>query len=123
MLRSHDGVNDHCGRQIAFEKSQEIGNVSAPLKPDGPPVTVEARCVRLPAKFDDPASLALTLGRHTRSRAATGGLIEVKAAAVNPSDVKAAPGPRRYAEFPGTRGRDIGGIVIDGPVYTFGREV
>src|SRR5258707_747989 len=123
MLRSHDGVNDHCGRQIAFEKSQEIGNVSAPLKPDGPPVTVEARCVRLPAKFDDPASLALTIGRHTLSRAANEVLIEVKAAAVNPSDVKAATGLMAYAVFPRTPGRDYAGIVIDGPADTIGREV
>src|SRR5260370_42477244 len=102
MLRSHDGVNDHCGRQIAFEKSQVIGNVSAPLKPDGPAVTVEARCVRLSAKSDDPASLALTIGRHTLSRAANAMLIEVKAAAVNASDVTAATALMAYAEWRST---------------------
>jgi NADPH2:quinone reductase len=123
MMRSHHGVNDPCGRQIAFEQSQEIGNMSAPLKTDGPPVTVEARCVRLPARADDPASLALTIERHALSRAANEVLIEVKAAAVNPSDVKAATGMMPYAVFPRTPGRDYAGIVIDGPADTIGREV
>jgi NADPH2:quinone reductase len=105
------------------KKSQEIGNMSAPPKPDGPPVTVEARCVRLPAKADDPGSLALTIERHALSRAANEVLIEVKAAAVNPSDVKAATGLMSYAIFPRTPGRDYAGIVIDGPADAIGREV
>jgi NADPH:quinone reductase-like Zn-dependent oxidoreductase len=50
-------------------------------------------------------------------------LIEVKAAAVNPSDVKAATGLMAYAVFPRTPGRDYAGIVIDGPAGTIGREV
>jgi hypothetical protein len=122
MRRSHHGVNDPRGRQIALAKSQEIGNMSA-LKPDGPPVTVEARCVRLLAKADDPASLALTIERRPMSRAANEVLIEVKAAAVNPSDVKAASGSMAYAVFPRTPGRDYAGIVIDGPADAIGREV
>jgi len=64
MMRSHDGVNDPCGGQIAFEKAQAIGNMSAPPKPGDPPVAVEARWVRLPAKVDDPASLAFTIERQ-----------------------------------------------------------
>ena len=123
MMRSHHGVNDPGGRQIAFEKSQEIGNMSAPLKPDGPPAAVAARCVRLLAKADDPASLALTIERHTLSLAANEVLIEIKAAAVNPSDVKAATGLMPYAVFPRTPGRDYAGVVIDGPADTIGREV
>jgi NADPH2:quinone reductase len=79
--------------------------------------------VRLLAKADDPASLALTIERHTLSRAANEVLIEVKAAAVNPSDVKAATGLMPYAVFPRTPGRDYAGIVIDGPADTIGREV
>src|ERR1700730_7983799 len=122
MRRSQHGVNDPTGRQIALAKSQEIGNMSA-LKPDGPPVTVEARCVRLLAKADDPASLALTIERRPLSRAANEVLIEVKGAAVNPSDVKAASGSMAYAVFPRTPGRDYAGIVIDGPADAIGREV
>src|SRR6266849_3492593 len=123
MMRSHHGVNDPCGRQIAFEKSQEIGNMSASTKPDDPPVTIEARCVRLLAKADDPASLALPIERHRLARAANEVLIELKAAAVNPSDVKAATGLMPYAVFPRTPGRDYAGVVIDGPQALIGREV
>jgi NADPH:quinone reductase len=91
-------------------------------EPDSP-VAVEARCVRLPAKADDPASLAPTVERRTLSRAANEVLIEIKAAAVNPSDVKAATGLMPYAVFPRTPGRDYAGIVIDGPPGWIGREV
>jgi len=79
--------------------------------------------VRLLAKADDPASLAPTIERRTLSRAANEVLIEVKAAAVNPSDVKAATGLMAYAIFPRTPGRDYAGIVIDGPAGSIGREV
>jgi NADPH:quinone reductase len=97
--------------------------VSDAKKSDGPPVTVEARCVRLPAKADDPASLAPAILRRPLSRAANEVLIEVKAAAVNPSDVKAATGLMAYAVFPRTPGRDYAGVVIDGPAGSIGREV
>jgi NADPH2:quinone reductase len=123
MMRSGHGVNDPCGRQIAFEVALEIGNtlMAAPKK-DGP-VLVEARCVRLLGKADDPASLAPTVERRKLSRAANELLIEVKAAAVNPSDVKAATGLMAYAVFPRTPGRDYAGTVIDGPAGWIGREV
>jgi NADPH:quinone reductase len=89
----------------------------------GAPVSVEARCVRLPAKAADPASIAPVVERHPMSRAANELLIEVKAAAVNPSDVKAATGLMAYAVFPRTSGRDYAGVVIDGPEGWIGREV
>ena len=57
------------------------------------------------------------------SRAANEVLIEIKSAAVNPSDVKAATGLMPYAVFPRTPGRDYAGIVIDGPMGWIGREV
>ncbi len=97
--------------------------IPAPQKPDGPPVTVEARCVRLPAKVDNPASLAPDVERRLLTRGANELLIEVKAAAVNPSDVKAATGLMAYAVFPRTPGRDYAGVVIDGPADWIGREV
>ncbi|SDS64020.1 quinone oxidoreductase family protein [Bradyrhizobium canariense] len=96
---------------------------SAPKISDGLPVAVEARCVRLLAKADDPASLAPVVERRVLSRAANEVLIEVKAAAVNPSDVKAATGLMPYAVFPRTSGRDYAGCVIDGPAGWVGREV
>ena len=97
--------------------------MSAPPKPDDPPVSVEARCLRLPAKADDPASLAFTIEPHRLARAANEVLIQLRAAAVNPSDVKAATGLMSYAVFPRTPGRDYAGIVIDGPADMIGREV
>ena len=50
-------------------------------------------------------------------------LVEVKAAAVNPSDVKAATGLMAYAVFPRTPGRDYAGVVTSGPAEWIGREV
>jgi NADPH:quinone reductase len=93
--------------------------MTAPPKP----VAVEARCVRLNAKAENAASIAPVVEKHAMSRAASEVLIEVKAAAVNPSDVKAATGLMPYAVFPRTSGRDYAGVVIDGPAGTVGREV
>jgi NADPH2:quinone reductase len=87
------------------------------------PVAVEARCVRLSAKAENAAAVSPAVETHTLSRAANQVLIEVKAAAVNPSDVKAATGLMPYAVFPRTSGRDYAGVVIDGPPGTVGREV
>jgi NADPH:quinone reductase-like Zn-dependent oxidoreductase len=79
--------------------------------------------VRLPAKVADVAALAPVVELKMLSRAANELLIEVKAAAVNPSDVKAATGLMPYAVFPRTPGRDYAGMVIDGPTGWIGREV
>ncbi len=92
-------------------------------KTDAPPLSVEARSVRLPAKADDPASIAPVVERCDLSRRGSELLIEVKAAAVNPSDVKAATGLMPYAVFPRTPGRDYAGVVVDGPAEWIGREV
>jgi NADPH:quinone reductase-like Zn-dependent oxidoreductase len=90
---------------------------------DNRSLAVEARCVRLNAKAADAASLAPAVERRMLSRAAGGVLIEVKAAAVNPSDVKAATGSMAYAVFPRTPGRDYAGVIIDGLPEMIGREV
>ncbi|MBR0860876.1 zinc-binding alcohol dehydrogenase family protein [Bradyrhizobium sp. YCK136] len=84
---------------------------------------VEARCVRLNAKAENAAALAPVVERQTLTRGPNDLLIEVKAAAVNPSDVKAATGLMPYAVFPRTPGRDYAGVVIDGPTGAVGREV
>ncbi len=76
---------------------------------------VDARCVRLLTKAEDAAAVALAIETHVLSRGDNDVLIEVKAAAVNPSDVKAATGLMPYAVFPRTSGRDYAGVVIDGP--------
>ena len=92
-------------------------------QPESRPAKVEARCVRLLAKAETAASLAPEIEHRLLSRAANQVLIEVRAAAVNPSDVKAATGLMAYAVFPRTPGRDYAGVVIDGPPGTIGREV
>ena len=79
--------------------------------------------MRLAARADDVASLAPAVERRPMSRSAEQVLIEIKAAAVNPSDVKAATGLMAYAVFPRTPGRDYAGVVIDGPAGSVGREV
>ena len=87
------------------------------------PVTVDARCVRLNAKAENADVLAPAVERRQLSRASNEVLIEIRAAAVNPSDVKAATGLMPYAVFPRTPGRDYAGVVIDGPPGSIGREV
>src|SRR6195952_5235011 len=91
--------------------------------PPAPTETVIVRCVRLFAKAENTAAIAPHIERRPLSRGANELLIEVKAAAVNPSDVKAATGLMPYAVFPRTPGRDYAGVVIDGPAGWNGREV
>src|ERR1700735_3493786 len=88
-----------------------------------PPVCVEARCARLNVKAGTPAEVAPVVEQRQLSRADGDVLIEIKAAAVNPSDIKAATGLMPYAVFPRTSGRDYAGVVIDGPAGMIGREV
>jgi NADPH:quinone reductase-like Zn-dependent oxidoreductase len=87
------------------------------------PVAVEARCVRLNAKAETPAAVSPAVERLPLSRGDNQVLIEIKAAAVNPSDIKAATGLMPYAVFPRTPGRDYAGVVIDGPAGMLGRKV
>jgi NADPH2:quinone reductase len=84
---------------------------------------IEARCVRLNAKAETAAAVGPVVERRSLSRTSDQVLIEVKAAAVNPSDVKAATGLMPYAVFPRTSGRDYAGVVIDGPAGMIGGEV
>src|SRR6202048_1981930 len=95
--------------------------MSASKSQDGP--AISARCLRLLARAENPAALTPVIERRTLARAANEVLIEIRAAAVNPSDVKAATGLMSYAVFPRTPGRDYAGVVIDGPAGSIGREV
>jgi NADPH:quinone reductase-like Zn-dependent oxidoreductase len=86
--------------------------------------SVDARALRLEAKARDAdsvepqlATLRLTPERDEEA------LVEIAAAAINPSDVKAAMGMMPYAVFPRTPGRDFSGRVIDGPREFIGAEV
>jgi NADPH:quinone reductase len=84
---------------------------------------VDAHCVRFNAKVADAAAVAPVLEHRTLSRGPDDVLVEIKAAAVNPSDIKAATGLMPYAVFPRTPGRDYAGVVIDGPQELLGCEV
>src|SRR5882724_10448735 len=127
---SHDAKPPWCqrSRQASNRVRKSLQKFGTPMPPaskkhHSQPVMVEARCLRLLAKADDPASLAPAIERRVLSRAANEVLIEIAAAAVNPSDVKAATGLMAYAVFPRTPGRDYAGVVIDGPSGWIGREV
>ncbi|MCJ0763627.1 quinone oxidoreductase family protein [Variovorax terrae] len=50
-------------------------------------------------------------------------VVRVKAAAVNPSDVKASLGMMPHAVWPRTPGRDFAGVVVEGPAEWQGVEV
>ena len=97
--------------------------MSSESKTTTPSASVEARCVRLSAKAETPADVAPAVERHTLLCADNQVLIEIKAAAVNPSDIKAATGLMPYAVFPRTSGRDYAGVVVGGPGGMIGREV
>jgi NADPH:quinone reductase len=85
---------------------------------------VAAMCLRLHEKAPDPASVKPSIETRRLAREREEDVfIEVRAAAVNPSDVKAAIGMMPYAVFPRTPGRDYAGIVVEGPAHLVGREV
>jgi len=88
-----------------------------------PAPAFEARSVRLNAKAADAASIAPAIEKQLLSRGPQDVIVEIKAAGVNPSDVKAATGLMPYAVFPRTPGRDFAGVVVDGPSEWLGREV
>jgi NADPH2:quinone reductase len=85
---------------------------------------VEATCLRLHAKAVDADHVTPTVEKMTLTRSRPeDAIVELRAAAVNPSDVKAAIGMMPYAIFPRTPGRDFAGVVIDGPAEWMGAEV
>src|SRR3954471_4994811 len=84
---------------------------------------VEAIALRLNAKAADAAGLAPAIEKCMLARGPDDAIVEIKAAGVNPSDVKAATGLMPYAIFPRTPGRDFAGVVIDGPPEWLGRDV
>jgi NADPH:quinone reductase-like Zn-dependent oxidoreductase len=84
---------------------------------------IAAIALRLNAKAADAASLAPAIEKRALTRGSDEVVVEIRAAAVNPSDVKAATGLMPYAVFPRTPGRDFAGVVIDGPPKWLGREV
>jgi NADPH:quinone reductase-like Zn-dependent oxidoreductase len=84
---------------------------------------IEATALRLNAKVTDAAALAPTIEKRVLTGGPDDVVVEVRAAGVNPSDVKAATGLMPYAVFPRTPGRDFAGVVVDGSPEWLGHEV
>jgi len=81
----------------------------------------EARALRF-AAFGGPE--VLSVERVPVSPAAAGeALVAVRAASINPSDVKNVAGRMRQTVPPRTPGRDFAGVVVDGPAEWLGAEV
>ncbi len=80
--------------------------------------------VRVEAKAASLAELSLTVMPVTLASLQPGEvLVEIRAAGVNPSDVKAALGMMPYAIFPRTPGRDFAGVIVDGAAAAIGQGV
>ncbi|MDB5656229.1 MAG: oxidoreductase [Tardiphaga sp.] len=85
-------------------------------------IDVAAHAVRLNAKCTDAASIAPVVSAQVPlARSAGDVVVEIHAAGVNPSDVKAATGLMPYAVFPRTPGRDFAGVVVEGPSEWLGK--
>jgi NADPH:quinone reductase-like Zn-dependent oxidoreductase len=86
--------------------------------------TAAMRALRLAAKAETIEEVAPAIEPVSLTRRGPDDvLVEIRAAAVNPSDAKAAIGMMPYAVFPRTPGRDFAGIVIEGPAHLVGQEV
>ena len=82
------------------------------------------RGLRLDAAARDAGSIGLRVVERELTRGRLDEVVvEIGAAAVNPSDAKAALGMMPHAVFPRTPGRDFAGVVVDGPQHLLGREV
>lgn len=97
------------------------------MNSDAPALSAATRqglSLRLPGKVGELADLRFDLSAAPVAQAAPGeAIVEVHAAGVNPSDVKAALGMMPYAVFPRTTGRDFAGVVVEGPADLVGAPV
>ena len=84
---------------------------------------VEARALRLAEPAPTIEAVAPTLESRSMSPGEGEVLVEVRAAAVNPSDAKAAIGMMPQAVWPRTPGRDFAGVVTAGRADLVGQAV
>ena len=83
-----------------------------------------AKALRVNEKSPDLDNLKIDLADVTIPRPGPGQvLVEIVAAGVNPSDVKASLGHMPHAIWPRTPGRDFGGVVREGPASMIGMEI
>jgi NADPH:quinone reductase-like Zn-dependent oxidoreductase len=87
-------------------------------------LSAKARALRISEKAASAEALAPQVVEQMAVVPGPGeALVEVLAAAVNPSDVKAALGLMPHAVWPRTPGRDFAGRVVAGPAEWLGAEV
>ncbi len=79
--------------------------------------------LRIAAKAPGPEAFGLSLEDRAMAPPPGHAVVEVVAAGVNPSDVKATMGIMPKAIFPRTPGRDFAGTVVAGPAEWLGRQV
>ena len=88
---------------------------------------VDMTCLVLDHKADSIEQIAPRIAERRLALDPASGpqkvVVEVKAAAVNPSDAKAAIGMMPYAKFPRIPGRDYSGLVVEGPKDWLGAAV
>ena len=84
---------------------------------------IEARVLRLNAKVADIGDVAPAVENLGLRAGPDDVIVEIQAAAINPSDAKAAIGMMPYAVFPRTPGRDYAGTVVQGPAQWLGKSV
>ena len=85
--------------------------------------SIAARALRLAGPAADAAAIRFSVEPRDLVASAGEAIVEIGAAAVNPSDVKAALGMMPYAVFPRTPGRDFAGRVVAGPANLIGADV
>jgi NADPH:quinone reductase-like Zn-dependent oxidoreductase len=84
---------------------------------------IAARAVRLATKAATAEAISPAIEELALVRERDQVVVEIAAAGVNPSDIKAAIGMMSYAIFPRTPGRDFAGRIVAGPSDLLGREV
>ena len=85
---------------------------------------IVTRGLRLHQKAPTLDAIRLPVEEHLlRAPAPHEVVVEIAAAAVNPSDIKAATGLMPYAVFPRTPGRDYAGRIVAGPQAWIGQLV
>lgn len=108
-------------RERTFELQQDIDQAAQPMNTAS---TGLAQALRVEAPVNDVGELQLGPVSLPIPRPGPGEvLVEIHAAAVNPSDVKAALGMMPHAVWPRTPGRDFAGVVVEGPSNLVGTQV
>lgn len=86
--------------------------------------STSARALRVEAVAPSAEALRLDIAETAEPRPGPGQVVvEVRAAGVNMSDVKAALGAMPHAVWPRVPGRDFAGVVVDGPGALVGKAV